>query len=483
MAIKHLTYAAIPLIAASMSAQAATVDQLNRQVQKLNQRIAAQDQRFRVNGFATFGMSVASEETAYNDVNDDPNFGRFSKIGVQMTFNIDSQNSVVTQLVSRGQNSWDTSAEWAYFKHDFNNGFTGKVGRIRLPAFMLSEFLDVGYAVPWAKMPNESYDALTPFANMEGVDLSYNTDVGDMSATIQFVYGRSASDSYDLKGLVSLNGSLQADTWNAKVSVSSAEDITVINPTIQAALGLYGSASSGIGGSFTSVGFTYDPGDLYFSTEVTSLKVDDTIVDQDSAHATIGYRFGRLMPTLTYGMVQSQDDEKRDLAVILAANPDVAANTSLSLAVMGGLQQIIANAGADAADAGAALGDLAVGGALTEDYLDLVIDTSASFIDTSNPATADGEAIVRQGVLDGAQEAASAIKGAADSLQAQQNTDSTRIGLGLRYDVSPGTALKFQYDIIETNATAGLFDADTYVAAGTKPDATNILTISIDTVF
>jgi len=458
MAIKHLTYAAIPLIAASMSAQAATVDQLNRQVQKLNQRIAAQDQRFRVNGFATFGMSVASEETAYNDVNDDPNFGRFSKIGVQMTFNIDSQNSVVTQLVSRGQNSWDTSAEWAYFKHDFNNGFTGKVGRIRLPAFMLSEFLDVGYAVPWAKMPNESYDSLTPFANMEGVDLSYNTDIGDLSATVQFVYGRSASESYDLKGLVSLNGSLQADTWNAKVSVSSAEDITVINPTIQDALGLYGSASSGIGGSFTSVGFTYDPGDMYFSTEVTSLKVDDTIVDQDSAHATIGYRFGRLMPTLTYGMVQSQDDEERDLAVILAATSNATTLATIT---------------------GAAAG-YGVTGATT-DITASNLAVIASFVESVTPNTGDTafQVGVRAAAVDGAKQ----ILGAAQSLQAQQNTDSTRIGLGLRYDVSPGTALKFQYDIIETNATAGLFDADTYVAAGTKPDATNILTISIDTVF
>ncbi len=283
MAIKHLTYAAIPLIAASMSAQAATVDQLNRQVQKLNQRIAAQDQRFRVNGFATFGMSVADEEIAYNDVNDEANFGRFSKIGVQMTFNIDSQNSVVTQLVSRGQNTWDTSAEWAYFKHDFNNGFTGKIGRIRLPAFMLSEFLDVGYAVPWAKMPNESYNALTPFSNAEGIDISYNTDVGDLSATVQFVYGRSASTEYDLKGLVSLNGSLQADTWNTKLSYSVADDITVLSEDIQAALGLYGSASSGIGGNFVSLGFTYDPGDIYFSSEYTKLEVDDVIVDQDSA--------------------------------------------------------------------------------------------------------------------------------------------------------------------------------------------------------
>jgi hypothetical protein len=487
MAIKHLTYAAIPLIAATMTAQAATVDQLNRQVQKLNQRMAAQDQSFRVNGFASLGMSVSDEKVAYNGVNDEVNFGRFSKIGVQMTFNIDSQNSVVTQLVSRGENSWQTTAEWAYFKHDFNNGFSTKVGRIRVPAFMLSEFLDVGYAVPWAKMPNESYSTLTPFSNMEGVDLSYTTDIGDLSSTTQLVYGRSTSELYDLKGIVSLNSTLQADSWNAKLSYSIADDITVIDDDIIAALGLYGSATSGISGSFTSVGFTYDPGDIYFSAETTSLEVDDTLIDSESSHATIGYRFGRFMPTLTFGMVESKDDEERALDKILAANPNIAENTSLTIAIIGGLGQIVAAAGADAAAAGAAV--VALGGTgtptrtLTEADLNLVLGTDASFINNANPAAASGELLVRQGILDGAQTAATGVIGAAQSLQSQQDSDTTRIALGLRYDLSPGTALKLQYDIIETNDAPGLFDSAPYIDATTKPDKTNILTISLDTVF
>jgi hypothetical protein len=458
MAIKHLTYAAIPLIAASMSVQAATVDLLNRQVQKLNQRIAEQDQRFRVNGFATFGMSVADEEVSYNGVNDEPNFGRFSKIGVQMTFNIDDQNSVVTQLVSRGQNNWNTEAEWAYFKHDFNNGLSAKVGRIRLPAFMLSEFLDVGYATPWAKMPNESYSSLTQFANMEGVDLSYTTDIGDLSATLQLVYGRSTSELYDLKGIVSTTASLQADTWNAKVSHSIADDITVTDEDIKAALGLYGSATSGLGGSFTSLGFTYDPGSIYLSAEATSLKTDDTIVDADSVHATIGYRFGRFMPTLTFATVESQDNEERDLATIIANDPALQ-GTALS-AILASAQSI-------------GVGD----GTLTAAN----ISTVAAFDDSALVASSGDTAFLkssRASVIGAAQ----AVIGGAQALQAQQDTDTTRIALGLRYDVSPGTALKLQYDIIEADEP-GLFDSEPYLDATTKPDTTNILTISLDTVF
>lgn len=489
MAIKHLTYAAIPLIAASLSTQAATVDQLNRQVQKLNQRIAAQDQRFRVNGFATFAMSQSDETVPYNNVNDDLNFNRFSKMGVQMTFNIDSQNSVVTQLVSRGQNNWDTSAEWAYFKHDFNNGFSTKLGRLRLPAFMLSEFLDVGYAVPWAKMPNESYESLTPFANMEGVDLSYNTDVGDLSAVVQLAYGRSKSDDYDLKDVLSVNAALQADTWNTKLSYSQSQT-SVINEDTKTVLSLYGAPSSGLAGSFISAGFTYDPGDIYFSTELTRLEVDDAVVDADSIFASIGYRMGRFMPTISYAMTESKDDDERELSAILANNPVVSGTTTLQGAVAGGL---LAAAGAlqaagDVAGATTAqTAAIALGATgsptrgVTEADLNLIIGTSASYDLTAGGNTADD--IVFQGVIDGAQAAATGVLTGSAIFQGEQNRNTTRISLGMRYDMSPGTALKLQYDMVEVDDAAGLFDNEPYASATTKPDGTNILTISIDTVF
>ena len=426
MAIKHLTYAAIPLIAASMSSQAATVDQLNRQVQKLNQRIAAQDQRFRVNGFATFGMSISDESMAYNDVNDEVSFNRFSKAGVQMTFNMDSQNSVVMQLVSRGNNNWETNAEWAYFKHEFGNGLSGKIGRIRLPAYQLSEFLDVGYATPYAQVPAETYDSLDPFSNMEGVDLSYSMDVGDNTANFQAVYGRAKDDEFDLKDILGVSAVLQADTWSARLGYATAS-VNVVSATLQAAISAYDGETEGIDGAFTSLGFTYDPGDLYFTTEFTQLEADGEIVDADALYATVGYRFGRLMPTLTYAMAESQDDDERSYDAVFANNAAVAAG----------------------------FGNLAT------------LQAAA----TGGNATAAG---VIQGV---------------EGLKAASDRNTTRIGLGLRYDMSPGTALKVQYDIIEVDDASGLFDDTAWAtnaasgAGASNPDGTNVLTISIDTVF
>lgn len=413
MAIKSIACTAIPLLLASMASNGVTLEQLNTQVQQMNKRLAEQEQRLRVNGFASFGFTLSDEEMAYNGSNDEISFARFSKMGVQLTLNLDESNSVVTQLVSRGENQWETNAEWAYFKHQFNHNFSAKVGRIRTPAYMLSEYLDIGYAVPWAQMPAETYDSLTPFANIDGFDVAYTTDVGDNTATLQAAYGRSADDEYDLKDILVISATFQADIWSTRVAYATSS-LTVIDSGIQTAISLYGEDTEDISGSFTSLGFTYDPGDLYVNTEYTQIKVDGVIVDADAYYATFGYRLGRLMPVLTFATAESSDDDEREASALTAASQTALAGGS-----------------------GAA-----------------------------------AQTAVAQGLF---------------GLQAANNRNTQRIGLGLRYDFASGTALKVQYDLIEVDDASGLFDdtawATNAAASAENPDKANILTISIDTVF
>ncbi|NVK36429.1 MAG: porin [Gammaproteobacteria bacterium] len=411
MAMKPIACATIPLLLAALPTQAVTLEQLNKQVQQMNQRIAEQDNKFRINGFASFGMAISDEEMAYNGVNDEITFNRFSKMGVQMTFNLDDRNSVVTQLVSRGNESWNTTAEWAYFKHDFGGGLSGKIGRIRLPAYQLSEFLDVGYATPYAQVPAETYDSLDPFANMEGIDLSYSMDVGDNTATFQFVYGRAKDDEFDLKDILGLNAIYQAEVWSARVGIAQAS-VDVVEPDGAAAItDVYGGKATGIDGTFASLGFTYDPGTLYFTTEFTRLEAKGEVVDADALYATVGYRMGRMMPFFTYATAESQDDDERSAQA--AADNLTGGNPSLL------------------------------------------------------PASAQ-----------------QAIAG----VQAASDRNTQRIGLGLRYDIASGTALKVQFDMIEVkDDKSGLFDdtawATNVLTSAENPDKANILTISIDTVF
>ena len=423
MTLKRMSLAAIPVLLVSLTSQAVTVEQLNRQVQRMNQRLAEQDQRLRINGYATFGITQSDESISYNGVSDDINFQRFSRAGIQMSFNINSQSSVITQLVARGSNDFATNMEWAYFRHQFDDNFSGKIGRIRAPYYMLSEYLDVGYAVPWALMPAETYSLLDTFANIDGVDITWDSEVGDYGLQVQGVYGNTADDDFTVDDIFSVSVTLSADEWSVRVATLGAGLGTGSGNNgqiISLADLIYGNGTGSKDGSFTSASFRYEPGDLLLLGEVTVSEVDGVTQDQSSMFISAGYRFGPWMPHISYGFHESTDDKDRE----------------------------------------------------TTTALDTLLSTLAPGTTLDPRLDVDQNGIINMADL-------------VSVLQTSAQFDATRIGLGVRYDMSAGVALKLQYDIIDADQ-AGLFDLEGYLAAkgaGAAPDKTNILTFTIDTVF
>ena len=421
MTLKTISLAAIPVLLVSITSQAVTVEQLNRQVQRMNQRISEQDQRFRVNGYATFGITQSDEAVSYNGVGDELNFQRFSRAGIQMSFNMNPQSSVITQLVARGANDYNANMEWAYYRHQFNDNYSGKIGRIRGPYYMLSEYLDVGYAVPWAQMPAETYGLLDTFANIDGIDITWDGELGDYGLQVQGVYGKTTTDDFIVKDIYSVAATLISDEWSARVatagaalSTGSGSEGRIINLADQ----LYGNGTGAKDGSFASISFRYDPGDILLMGEYTLSEVDGVTQDQSSMFVTAGYRFGQWVPHITYGFHESTDDKDRETTIPLAT-----------------------------------------------DLAGLGVPYTSSFDFDASGTNEMGELVTL--------------------LQSSSQSDATRIGIGVRYDMNAGVALKLQYDLIETDQV-GLFDFEGFLgaqAAGNAPDKTNILTFTIDTVF
>lgn len=419
--MKYIAYAAIPLMAASLSTQAATTDQVATQIQKLNQRIAASEQRFRINGFASFGITMSDEESAYNGINDDINFRRNTKAGIQMSFALDNKTSVVTQLVSRGTNDFKTNMEWAYLKHQISSSLTAKVGRIRSPFYMLSEYLDVGYAVPWATMPAETYESLSPFSNMDGADLTYSMDVGDMTGTAQVAYGRVDTSTIQLEDVISVGFTLAGDDWQTRLAYSQADTISQLG-----GVDLFGDDVN-VEGSFASLGATYDPGNIYVAAETTVLAVDGSIADATSSYGTFGYRMGAWMPHITVAVTETDDDDERTLQA--AAD-----------ATTGGSLAALAAVGADGNAASA-----------------------------TNPSLATLAAVYKN-----------SLNRSTQRIGVGARWDySSGVAVKFQYDIittddAPGL-------FGSSTADAGAYSAAEL--AGTEPDKTNIISFTIDTVF
>lgn len=347
MAMKKLIAAASSLaLLPTMATQAATVEQLQRQVQSLNQRLSAQEQRFRVNGFATFGIVQSdvedSADTYHRGINNETNFRRYTKAGIQMTFNMDPQTAVVTQFVARGENDFDVKAEWAYFKHNVNNNFTFKMGRLRKPNYLLSEYFDVGYAMPWTQAPVEVYGVLEETANYEAVDLSYDMEMGDWTANFQLQYGRAVGESTVSEDLTAFNYSmsngeltLRAGYSQADVSFVSGAALATAAAQIDALLvgtdiegEQFGSSAKG---TFAGLAAMYDNGTILAIAEYTSLTVESYFADQDGYYAMGGYRIGQWMPYATYAYEETTDDDDREATTGATAALATATLASLNL--------------------------------------------------------------------------------------------------------------------------------------------------------
>lgn len=347
MAMKKLIAAASSLaLLPTMATEAATVEQLQRQVQSLNQRLSAQEQRFRVNGFATFGVVQSdveeSADTYHRGINNETNFRRYTKAGVQMTFNMDPQTAVVTQFVARGENDFDVKAEWAYFKHNVTNNFTVKLGRLRKPNYLLSEYFDVGYAMPWTQAPVEVYGVLEETANYEAVDLSYDMEMGDWTANFQLQYGRAVGESTVSEDLTAFNYSmsngeltLRAGYSQADVSFVSGAALATAAAQIDALLvgtdiegEQFGNSAKG---TFAGLAAMYDNGTILAIAEYTSLTVESYFADQDGYYAMGGYRFGQWMPYATYAYEETTDDEDREATTGATAAVATATLASLNL--------------------------------------------------------------------------------------------------------------------------------------------------------
>ena len=324
MAIKHIACAAIPLLMAALPTQAITVEQLNKQVQQMNKRIAEQDNKLRINGFASFGLVQSDNEGSYHrGITDEVNFRRYTKAGIQMTFNIDESTSVITQLVSKGENDFDTKADWLYLKHSFGNGLSAKVGRLRKPNYLLSEFFDVGYAMPWTQPPVEVYGVLEDSANFEAVDLTYDFEIGDWSAYTQFQYGRSETETAISKDLLAFNFSINNGTLTLRAGYSQADaslkDGTDLAAQVTAVNGAFAFTDKSdeqlVGaqlGTFYGLAAMYDDGNLMVIGEFNSLTVDTIFPDQDGYYLMGGYRMGQWMPYLTLAHNETTDDDTRD---------------------------------------------------------------------------------------------------------------------------------------------------------------------------
>jgi len=220
-----------------------------------------------------------------------------SRIAAQLTASFTNQLTGVMQVISeqRADNSYTPKIEWANIKYAFTPDFSVRVGRTVLPVFLTSDYRKVGYANPWVRPPIEVYN-LVPISNNDGVDVTYHLHTGDVTNTVQGLYGTKvtttvsgatvkAVDTFDTSDTLEY-GALTLHATYHQVKVALAEG----SPYFPIKLFTFGA--------------NYDPGAWFVMGEWTRNR-SDALGSSDAWYVTGGYRIGQFTPYLTYARLKA----------------------------------------------------------------------------------------------------------------------------------------------------------------------------------
>lgn len=288
-----------------------------RKLDSLKEDIQAGKQKLRISGFGTAG--VTKSDSAFNtsdrEFTEEFNYSSDTKAAVQLDYKMDDNWSATVQVMGRAFNEWDTKTEWAFIKYRYNDQLAIRAGRLRLPFYYYSESLDVGFVYPWARPPMPFY--VTSISNYEGVDANYRFATGDITHEANILVG--ATQGTLPNGLsISLE-----DMWGGTYQVSYKQfsvrlfgingdaDTNFISfynaPPPTNTLANLGAQTDRIG--YYSIAFAYTGENLFALVEGNRSDTEMVFVRTlESAHATLGYKWGRWTPYASYSYELSLDD-------------------------------------------------------------------------------------------------------------------------------------------------------------------------------
>ena len=273
------------------------------------------DMDLSLNGFMTIGMLKGDNDVAYyyNTVADDFEYDFDAIFGLRLGLQVNDRTSVAFQIRTESRGDNEITVDWAYVDYEINDETHIRGGRIAMPLYLISEVKEVGYAYPWIRPPTQIYN-VGSIHSMQGFDMLYRFEFAGIDWLVQPYVGSEDFDSdsttgtvgasvdstltRELDGLYGMN-ILGETSWGSFRAGYTDTDVigrvggAVVLPSTQA--------------TFLGLGFTVDWHNIVSYNEFIRLQIDGPSPDRVAWYSTIGYRFGKWLPHVTYGRGDGQD--------------------------------------------------------------------------------------------------------------------------------------------------------------------------------
>jgi len=303
--------------------------------------LAQEDNKLRINGYITAAYAISDSKYPYpygNEIVQDsvhisnkPTYSALSRYGIQFLYDTGEDLEFLVQIKGSGQNEFKPETDWAMLKYKFTDSLTAKMGKLRLPFYLYSDTLEVSYTYPWLRPPYAAYNEIEHdrfnFNSLNGIDVAFNWQImDDYELLIELISGEATKkvdywfakydNSLNFLGIEKREGVNKFRELNAVNLAFSGESFTFKYTQLTGKGSYIEDVSTDLNPglkdyplTWSDLAFRYDDGSLLFVAEQTKFGYappNYAPLDIVGAYATIGYRFGRFMPHITYSTWKSK---------------------------------------------------------------------------------------------------------------------------------------------------------------------------------
>ena len=301
-------------------------------------------ERVSVHGYGTLGVAFQdNKDVLYrNSLNMDKgsqgdfSLANYSSFGLQLDIKATDNLSLTAQSVVSEKNSNGKLIElgWLNAKYDLSDTLSVRVGKMRLPAFMSSDIVDVAYSYDWMRLP-DMY-SIMPVNNYVGIEFNHEVAFDKFSIMSTFLYGQGKSVIYnssnegtikksdiEIKRIYGLAFKLLSDDVTFRLAYYGDVQFTLKNqemdnvlaglnslgvPSVNQAINKYKINEAPL--EYFAIGGKYDFKNMYLLAEYIEMNTDTFLADNTSWYVGSGYNFENWSPFILYSRVKSTQNYK-----------------------------------------------------------------------------------------------------------------------------------------------------------------------------
>lgn len=272
----------------------------------------------------TFTRGAHSNDGSSDDLNTYVD----SILGLQTSYKFNDNLSLIAQgIVNKNdKGNVKTKLNSAYFKYDTDANLSFKLGRIKLPYYKNSDNNNIGFSKLMIREPIAVYGQM-PLDTYNGIEFVYSNIISKYFYTVQGNYGQEKFDvpiqtmdevfENELKDIKALNITFGNDIIEARASYLYGK-ISTKNDTLNSLFtqlrffGLNDLANKyemkDKKAQYLGLGLFVNYENFIFNSEYGKREVKSFYLDTHGFYTTLGYRFGSLIPYVSYEKVMMKKD-------------------------------------------------------------------------------------------------------------------------------------------------------------------------------